>query len=291
MARAALLTRRLFLAGALLQSISLTACKATQQGDALQRARREQAVRVGFANEAPFGFTDSTGRLTGEAPEVLRALLGRLGIVRLDGVLTEFGSLIPGLNAGRFDIVAAGMAITPQRCARVLFSEPTYSVGTVLAVRDGNPLRLATFEQVADNTQVRLGLLGGSASIQDALHSGVRPEQINTFPDMPTAVAALRAGRTDAIVGTSLTFRDMLQKVGRRSGILVLPNFTHIRGRSVISSGAFAFRLADRAFRETLNAELIPFIGSPDHLSLVRPFGFGRDTLPIIRTEQACAIV
>jgi polar amino acid transport system substrate-binding protein len=39
-------------------------------------------------------------------------------------VLTEWGSLIPGLNAGRFDIITAGMYITPKRCKNVAFTDP-----------------------------------------------------------------------------------------------------------------------------------------------------------------------
>ena len=38
----------------------------------------------------------------------------RWASTQVDGVLTEFGSLIPGLQAGRFDIIAAGMFVTPE---------------------------------------------------------------------------------------------------------------------------------------------------------------------------------
>ena len=82
----------------------------------LEKARQQGYIRVGFANEAPFGYATPDGKLTGEAPEVAKAVLTRMGIAEVDGVLTEFGSLIPGLKAGRFDIIAAGMFITPKRC-------------------------------------------------------------------------------------------------------------------------------------------------------------------------------
>ena len=32
------------------------------------------------------------------------------------------GFVIPGLNAGRFDLIAAGLFITPERCEQVAFS-------------------------------------------------------------------------------------------------------------------------------------------------------------------------
>src|SRR5690606_3307861 len=95
----------------------------------LETARENGYIRVGFANEAPYGYATPSGELTGEAPEVAKAILARMGIEEVDGVLTEFGSLIPGLRAGRFDIIAAGMFITPERCQQVQFSEPSYGIG------------------------------------------------------------------------------------------------------------------------------------------------------------------
>ena len=81
----------------------------------LEQAKADGYIRVGFANEAPYGFATPDGKLTGESPEVVKAILAKLGVAQVDGVLTEFGSLIPGLQAGRFDIVAAGMFVTPAR--------------------------------------------------------------------------------------------------------------------------------------------------------------------------------
>src|SRR5262249_10285911 len=85
----------------------------------LEKAPREGYISVGFAYEAPYGYATPDGKLTGESPEVVKAVLDKIGIPQVDGVLTEFGSLIPGLEAGRFDIIAAGMFITPKRCAQV----------------------------------------------------------------------------------------------------------------------------------------------------------------------------
>ena len=101
----------------------------------LERAKQDGFIRVGFANEAPFGFATPEGKLTGEAPEVAKAVLNAIGIPQVDGVLTEFGSLIPGLKAKRFDVIAAGMFITPKRCAEIAFSEPSYGIGQAMLVK------------------------------------------------------------------------------------------------------------------------------------------------------------
>src|ERR687892_29572 len=115
----------------------------------LERAKSQGFIRVGFANEAPFGYATPDGKLTGEAPEVAKAVLAKSGIPQVDGVLTEFGSLIPGLPAGRFVIIAAGMFINPKRCAEINFSEPSYGIGQAMLVKSGNPKGVKDFSTFA----------------------------------------------------------------------------------------------------------------------------------------------
>lgn len=255
----------------------------------LERAKKDGFVRVGFANEAPFGYADESGKLTGEAPEVLRVILKKMGINEVDGVLTEFGSLIPGLKAGRFDIIAAGMYVKPDRCAQILFSEPTYSISEAFAVKAGNPLKLATYKEIAENPQAKLGVMTGAIQKDYALKSGVKADQISSFPDTPSAIAALRADRVDVVAATSLTIGDMIHKSGADSGLEALPPFSKVGSESVVGHGAFGFRKDEADFRDAVNAELKGFIGSPEHLKLVEPFGFSKYTLPVLTTEQICS--
>ena len=60
-----------------------------------------------------------------------QAVLAKLGMKGDDvqWVVTNFSSLIPGLQANRFDMTAAEMAIRPERCQKVAYSEPNSSYG------------------------------------------------------------------------------------------------------------------------------------------------------------------
>src|SRR5436309_9402934 len=142
----------------------------------LEKARAAGYIRVGFANEAPFGFATPDGKLTGEAPEVAKAVLAKMGIKQVDGVLTEFGSLIPGLKAGRFDIIAAGMFINPKRCAEINFSEPSYGIGQAMLVAKGNPKKLKDYASVAGNPDFKLAVMAGAVEGGYAKDSGVKPD-------------------------------------------------------------------------------------------------------------------
>lgn len=57
-----------------------------QEETTLERVQREGYVTVGFANEAPYAYATTSGELTGEAVEVARAVLKRMGIEEMNGV-------------------------------------------------------------------------------------------------------------------------------------------------------------------------------------------------------------
>jgi len=268
----------------------LSGCGGTESVGTLARLRQDGVVRVGYANEAPYAFRDSSsGRVTGEAPEIARIVFGQMGVGEIDGVLTEFGSLIPGLQAGRFDVIAAGMYITPERCAQVAFSEPTYAVGEGLVVAAGNPLALHSYQDVLDHPTASLGVVAGAIERRYAEAVGIPEARIVTFPDALSALAGVRASRVSAYGGTALTVRDLIAKDS--NGVEEAEPFSDpmIAGESVTGYGAFAFRLDDDALLAAFNRQLSTFIGTPGHLALVQPFGFtARERPGDITTADVC---
>ncbi|RWC31210.1 ectoine/hydroxyectoine ABC transporter substrate-binding protein EhuB [Mesorhizobium sp.] len=252
----------------------------------LERAKKDGYIRVGFANEAPFGFATPDGKLTGEAPEVAKAVLAKMGISQVDGVLTEFGSLIPGLKAGRFDIIAAGMFITPKRCAEINYSEPSYGIGEAMLVAKGNPKGIKDFSSIKDNSDLKLAVMAGAVEGGFAKDAGVSAGQIVSLPDQSSLVAAVQAGRADAAALTALSIADMAKKA---DGVESTKPFGEVAGKSVKGHGGFGFRKEDTDLQEAFNAELKKFLGSPEHIALVEPLGFGKDYLPNKTTAELCA--
>ena len=99
--------------------------------------QRGGSLRVGFAVEVPYAYVDAQGQVTGEAPEIFRLMAQRLGIERIDWVRMDFASLLPELQLGRIDAIAAGMFVTPERQRLAAFTRPTASVRPALIVRQG----------------------------------------------------------------------------------------------------------------------------------------------------------
>lgn len=257
----------------------------------MQRAIESGKVRIGYANEAPFAYMDSqSGRLTGEAPEIARVVLGRLGIAEVEGVLTEFGALIPGLQAGRFDIIAAGMYVLPERCREIAFSNPTYGIGQAFIVRSGNPKALHSYEDIVGNASASLGVVAGAVERSYARSLGIPDTRVTVFPNAPSALAGVQAGRVDAYAATSLTVQDLISKAGEGGVERAVPfNDPTINGKSVRGYGAFGFRKADQTFADAFDSVLSGYLGSAAHLELVRPYGFTEQELPgQMTTAELC---
>ena len=279
-------TRRTAMAATAVLGVALAVAPAAAQENTLERAREQGFIRIGFANEAPYGYATPAGELTGEAPEIAKAILTLIGIPEVDGVLTEFGALIPGLRAGRFDIIAAGMFITPSRCEQVNFSEPSYGIGQAFLVPDGNPLGLVDYSSIADNPDTTLAVVAGAVEGGYATSSGVAESQLLILPDPASLVAAVRSGRADAGALTALSIQALADA---NEGVEMTAPFGDVAGESVVGHGGFAFRFEDEALYEAFNEAMQGFIGTAEHIALVTPFGFGEGFLPTKTQAELCA--
>ena len=287
-------------AGAMLGGAGLlgSGCtKANLTGNTLERIQREGKVRVGFAQELPYGYRDIEGNLVGESPDVARAVLERMGVTEMEGRLTGFAGLIPALQAGYVDLVAAGMFITSDRCAAVAFSEPDYCVEQALLVPAGNPNDLQDFGTVADKG-VKLCLLAGAFELEYALQAGVDEDNVLFVPDAASGFDAVSNGSADCFALTSLSLRFLLQnrdegakEVGtglQGSDIWVTDSFVPLfDGKPDKGCGGFAFRAEDEDLRVEFNRHLLDLHeGGADSewIKIVEPYGFGEAEMPDGRT-------
>lgn len=265
-----------------------TAAAAQAQSPLEQKIAETGKVVLGIANEAPYGFAAQDGTVTGEAPEIAKHILAQMGVEEVEGVITEFGSLIPGLNAGRFDMIAAGMFLTPERCQQITFSEPTYGIGQAFLIQDGNPKDIHNYEDIAANSDVTLAVMAGAIEGQYAQQAGVPVGQLLVVPDRAAGTAAVEAGRADAFALTSLTIGDIVEARGEGSGLTMTEPFSTVAGQNVKGHGGFGFRNEDAEFVDKFNEQLTAFIGTEEHLALVEPFGFGKGELPELSRDEIC---
>lgn len=262
----------------------LAASFASQAETTLERIQSTGTVRIGYANEAPFAYTETSGKVTGESPEIATKVFTAMGVKKVEPVLTEWGALIPGLRAGRFDVIAAGMYITPPRCRQVIFTDPHYQIPDTLLVKRGNPKNLHSYADVAKNPDVRLAIMSGTAELGYARAEGVSDDQIVQVPDTTAQLQAVRAGRADASVGTALTMKGLAAKGG--DSVEAIADFKDDPAH--IGYGALAFRPEDKDLRDAVNQQLKKWLGSDEHLQTVKPFGFDKSNLTDKSAAELC---
>ncbi|GLQ04830.1 ectoine/hydroxyectoine ABC transporter substrate-binding protein EhuB [Sneathiella chinensis] len=268
-------------AAAVLSATSVAMAETT-----LEKIKKQGYIRVGFANEAPYSFATASGKLAGESPTVFTHVMKQLGVNEVDGVLTEWGSLIPGLKAGRFDAIVASMYVTPKRCAQIIFANPTYGIGEAFVVKNGNPDGINTYADAVGKDK-KIAFIAGTAEVEHAKMAGMSMEQRVIVPDFASAVAAVKAGRASAAALTSLTAKDLASKddgIERAAPF----TFTH-EGKKYKGEGSFGFRKEDTSLRDAVNAELKKFLGTPEHIAMIKEYGFDESNLPEKTAAQHCA--
>lgn len=289
--------RALVAAGSALALTALAACTSTEGGagggggDAegggslLEQLQEEGSITVGFAGEAPYSYEED-GELTGATVALHREIFSELGIDDVEGMSTEFGSLIPGLNANRFDAVSAGMSILPERCEQAAFSEPEFMYTTAFLVPEGNPDNLSDMQSAAD-AGITLATLTGAIETSYAEDLGIENLQVATPQD---GLDAVTSGRADALALSGIALTNLAENAS--APVEVTDSFVAvIDGVPQIGAGGTVFRTEDTELLEAYNEQLAEIVSDEErYLSIMGEFGFTETERPVegLTTEALC---
>lgn len=274
---------RLLLPAALagLLGVFLTSDMATAE-TALERVKKQGYLRMGFANETPFGYATPEGKLVGIDVEILNQILGKMGVKEIDGGLTTFGGLIPGLRAKRFDLVSSAIYIKPDRCKQVAFAEPLYILGDAIIVPKGNPKKIHSYKDVAGDSALKIGYPTGGTGVSDnAKAMGVKDSQLIGFPDGPTGFAAIKAGRIDGYATTAMVGETQLREM-KDPGLERAQPFEQpiVDGKIRYGVASFAVRTEDTDLLAEINKHLLTLRESPEYLAILQKYGMSVADLP-----------
>jgi polar amino acid transport system substrate-binding protein len=253
---------------------------ASRGDDSLERVRNVGVLRVGYAVEAPYALVAADGRITGESPELARLVAARLNLPRIEWVQTRFDALIVELLEGRFDVVAAGMFVTPERARQVRFSRPSLRVGASLLVPTGNPEGLTSYEDAVSRPGLRIAALAGSVEEGGLLARGLPRNRLLAVPDAAAGSAAVRAGAAAALALSRPTTRWLARQAPDRVESVAVAGRAESAGATPSFLVAFAFAPDDRNLANAWDDALAKVLGSPDHLRAIAAFGLGADDLP-----------
>ncbi len=183
---------------------------------ALQRIKQTGELRIGTdATYPPLEYAEG-GQFAGFDIDLMNAIARELG-VRAVFINSGFDGIFPALQNGTFDAVISSVTITPERGAAMLFSDPYYDSGQLIAIRKGTQ-GIATPEELSGKT---VGVqINTTAQIDLEKRAGVKVAVYNTID---LALLDLKNGRIDAVVSDAPVLRYMIRQsftdlttVGRR---------------------------------------------------------------------------
>ena len=208
------ITRRTLLTGAgalaALAGLGLAGCSGhdagagatAASGDLLETIRDRGEMT--FATEgtwSPWTFHNEADELTGFDIEVARAVAAELG-VEAAFAEGEWDGLLAGLDSGRFDTMANGVSVTPEREEQYDFTEPyAYNRIVVITMEDS---AIASLEDL-DGMRTANTLGSSYATLAEsygATNTGV--------DDFNQTIELLEQGRIDATLNDEVVFYDYM---------------------------------------------------------------------------------
>lgn len=133
-----------------------------------------------------FESTDDDGNLVGFDMDLLNAIAEDQGF-KVEYQIFEFDALIPAVQAGNADIIAAAMNVTDERAEQVDFSEKYFDSGKVIVVTADNTTISGVDDLTADmSVAAQIGTTEGEY-VQELAADGIHRRGSHPQPRPPSA--------------------------------------------------------------------------------------------------------
>jgi polar amino acid transport system substrate-binding protein len=154
---------------------------------------------------------------------------------------------LPGLAAGRYDVVMSGLTRTLDRARTITFSDPYFASGLNVLVRDDS--KVATVQELKQS-HARVAVRGGTTAEAFA-RNHLGGTVVQTLTDVAAVFAALEHRQADAAVLDYVSARDAAVRGHVRVGLHALED-----RRFTVEHFAFAVRHGDGDWLNWLNLML-----------------------------------
>ncbi len=260
-----------------------------QAAGLLEKVKAAGVLRIGIADNIPWSRLNPDGTLTGVAPTIVQAIAKRLGIPKVEASVAGYALLVPGLNANRWDIIGASLAITPERCAQVLFSDPIYRDSQLhewIGYLPGTiPVLPKTYGDLARNYE-QIGMPSGSMVpyMEKAIAAVKGKARIVQFNDAQLMIEGLKAKHVPIVTSDTQTMHLLKEKMGGFE-IAAVDSGVAFRGSGI------AFRKEDADFREVFVKEQREINKTGFGFQVLKDFNIVYDENAMAMTgDEACAL-
>lgn len=226
-----------------------------------------EQTKITIATEgafAPWNLTKADGTLDGFEIDLIHDLCKRMD-ADCTIVAQNWDGIIPGLLAGKYDVIMAGMSATPKREEVVAFSQPYGSTGQTFATEKGSPLAdlpnrddlfsLASNPEGAEKMieQLRPLLKGKTIGVQASSIAAKFAQEflkddmtVREYKSTKEHDLDLKAGRVDIIMASPAYLMTTVKEPGNEDMVLTGPRF---QGGVLGKGSSAAFRKEDTELR------------------------------------------
>jgi polar amino acid transport system substrate-binding protein len=156
----------------------------------------------------PFGYTDmATRKISGYDVDVCNGIGKRLG-VKVDIKPVADAARIPELQQGHMDILAAGLAYTPQRAAQIDYSDSYYTSNNILAVKVSRG-----YSKAEDLSGKRVSFVKGTIS-EPFIRENLPTAKPVGYDDISTAFTVLVQGKVEAFSTSEEATQKLISRLG-----------------------------------------------------------------------------
>jgi arginine/ornithine transport system substrate-binding protein len=143
----------------------------------------------------PFTFKSADGQPTGFDVDVANALCEQIKR-KCEFVEQVWDSMIPGLNAKKYDVIISSMSITDERLKEVDFTDKYYNTPSRIVLKKG-----VKFTDAASIKGKKIGVLKGSTQEKYAL-GDLKPAGVvvNSYEAQDQVYLDIKSGRLDGTV-------------------------------------------------------------------------------------------
>ena len=189
---------------AVVLSVLMLACCLTACGGGATLDSVKKAGKLTIATSPdfpPFEELQADGSVTGIEIDILNLICEELGVT-LDIKQMNFDSVLPGIQAGKYDVGVSGISVTPQREKNVKFTVPYCLAAQAIVV-----LETSDITSKADLTGKQISVQSGTTAESFCMENGY---DISAFAANTDAELALTTGKVAAWVIDDLTAAEMV---------------------------------------------------------------------------------
>ena len=251
----------------------------------LDRIKKQGYVNTAVNQELPYAELKSNGDMVGVLPEVVEHVLAESGIGEFKGVLIDWGAMIPGLQARRYDMVSGGLYINPKRCKAIIFSEPILCDAESLLKLKSNPIHLTSFAELKNQPTALGATAPGSYEHIAAKEAGIPRDKLVLWEgNIQNGVQLIRTGRADFLLSPLSSNLDALSKADDADKFEIIQPVTDVAG----GCAAIGFNAADRELRDAFDAGLKRLQASGKFDEILKKWGASPEVVLATSREKKC---